>query len=63
MAGRYRGRATLASRGAVAQLLHETVGAPRWIGVLLLPLALWVLHEEDTSTRRDDDAPSPSLAR
>jgi hypothetical protein len=46
-----------AAPSAVAQLLHDAIDAPRWIAVLLLPVALWIVHEEDAATTPRDDAP------
>jgi hypothetical protein len=38
---------TASMPGAASSLLHAITGAPRWIGVLLVPLALLLIWDED----------------
>jgi hypothetical protein len=33
--------------GCTAFFAHELLGAPRWVGVALIPVALWMAWSED----------------
>ena len=33
--------------GCLTLFAHELVGAPRWVGIALVPLALWLAWSED----------------
>jgi hypothetical protein len=52
--------------GTTAWLLHVLTGAPRWIGLLLIPVSLWMARAEDRKdadlTRPERSAPTSSPA-
>jgi hypothetical protein len=45
--------AITAAPGAAATLLHDIAGTPRWIGVFLIPVALYFVWAEDRDARRE----------